>query len=129
VSAEIIPDNGLVLLRWTQPRMERNQRMTAIFKIVPKTMWQAAEQSGVFKGAPVDLADGFIHFSSAEQVRETAAKHFAGQNDLLIVAFDDTSFGRHPEMGAVARRGLVSAPLLRPRSSFGGLGKGSSPRR
>jgi uncharacterized protein (DUF952 family) len=73
--------------------MERNQRMTAIFKIVPKTMWQAAEQSGVFKGAPVDLADGFIHFSSAEQVRETAAKHFAGQNDLLIVAFDDTGFG------------------------------------
>jgi len=67
--------------------------MTAIFKIVPKTMWQAAEQSGVFKGAAVDLADGFIHFSSAEQVRETAAKHFAGQNDLVIVAFDDTSFG------------------------------------
>ncbi|WP_420411720.1 DUF952 domain-containing protein [Roseibium sp.] len=67
--------------------------MSVIFKIVPKTMWQDAETAGVFKGAPVDLADGFIHFSSAEQVRETAAKHFAGQTDLLIAAFDAAAFG------------------------------------
>lgn len=67
--------------------------MSLIFKIVPRAMWQEAEAAGIFKGAPVDLADGFIHFSSAEQVRETAAKHFAGQTDLLLAAFEDTALG------------------------------------
>ena len=67
--------------------------MTLIFKIVPRSLWQEAVAEGVFKGAPIDLTDGFIHFSSAEQVRETAAKHFAGEEDLLLAAFDDGSFG------------------------------------
>ncbi|MCV0425798.1 MAG: DUF952 domain-containing protein, partial [Roseibium sp.] len=66
--------------------------MTLIFKIVPRSLWQEAVASGVFKGAPVDLADGFIHFSSAEQARETAAKHFANMDDLLLAAFDAGSF-------------------------------------
>lgn len=59
-----------------------------IYKIAPETMWRAAETAGVFIGAPVDLADGFIHFSTAEQVRETAAKHFAGEAGLVLVAID-----------------------------------------
>lgn len=67
--------------------------MTLIFKIVPKTMWQEAEAAGVFKGAPVDLADGYIHFSTAEQARETAAKHFSGLDDLLLAAFESEAFG------------------------------------
>ena len=67
--------------------------MTLIFKIVPKSMWQEATAEGVFKGAPVDLQDGFIHFSAEDQVRETAAKHFAGQRDLLLAAFDADGFG------------------------------------
>lgn len=67
--------------------------MTLIFKIVPKTMWQEAEAAGVFAGAPVDLADGYIHFSTAEQARETAAKHFSGQDDLLLAAFESSGFG------------------------------------
>ena len=45
---------------------------------------------GVFAGAPVDIADGYIHFSSAEQLSQTAAKHFAGLEDLLLIAVDDT---------------------------------------
>jgi uncharacterized protein (DUF952 family) len=57
-----------------------------IYKICPESLWQKAEKAGRFDGAPIDLADGFIHFSTAEQVRETAAKHFAGQPDLLLVA-------------------------------------------
>ncbi len=60
--------------------------MTLIYKIVPKSLWRASEAAGVFGGAPVDLADGFIHFSTAEQTRETAQKHFRGQMDLLLVA-------------------------------------------
>ena len=57
-----------------------------IYKIAPRALWREAEARGKFAGAPVDLADGFIHFSTAAQVRETAAKHFAGQDDLVLVA-------------------------------------------
>ena len=61
-----------------------------IYKICPEALWREAERAGRFTGAPIDLADGFIHFSTAEQVRETAAKHFAGQSDLLLVAIDES---------------------------------------
>ncbi|WP_299479751.1 DUF952 domain-containing protein [uncultured Roseibium sp.] len=69
--------------------------MTLIFKIVPKSMWQQAVEAGVFAGAPIDLTDGFIHFSTAEQVRETASKHFNGQHDLLLAAFEAESFSEN----------------------------------
>lgn len=64
-----------------------------IYKIAPQTSWRKAEADGVFTGAPVDLADGFIHFSTAEQVLETARKHFAGQDDLLLIAIDAGRLG------------------------------------
>jgi len=64
-----------------------------IYKIAPRALWDKAVETGLFEGAPIDLADGFIHFSTAEQVRETAAKHFAGQGDLLLIAVDDGAFG------------------------------------
>jgi len=67
--------------------------MLSIYKIVPAALWRDAEVAGVFRGAPVDLADGFIHFSTSEQVAETAAKHFAGQRDLLLVRVDTERFG------------------------------------
>lgn len=57
-----------------------------IYKIVSRDAWIRAVEDGVFAGAPVDLADGYIHFSGAAQLRETAARHFAGQADLLLVA-------------------------------------------
>jgi uncharacterized protein (DUF952 family) len=57
-----------------------------IYKISPQDPWAEAEHKGAFTGAPIDLADGFIHFSTAEQLRETARRHFAGQDDLLLVA-------------------------------------------
>ncbi|MBS9719278.1 DUF952 domain-containing protein [Tianweitania sp. BSSL-BM11] len=64
-----------------------------IYKITPRALWQQAEAAGQFTGAPVDEADGFIHFSTAAQVKETAAKHFAGQTDLLLVAIDEAALG------------------------------------
>lgn len=64
-----------------------------IYKIVPRALWQEAERTGSFTGAPVDHADGYIHFSTADQVRETAARHFAGQEDLLLVAVDGAALG------------------------------------
>jgi uncharacterized protein (DUF952 family) len=57
-----------------------------LYKIVPRSLWETAEALARFEGAPVDLKDGFMHFSTATQVRETAAKHFAGQTDLVLVA-------------------------------------------
>ena len=67
--------------------------MTLIYKIVPQALWRAAEALAEFDGAPVDLADGFIHFSTGAQVRKTAAKHFAGERDLLLVAIDAQRLG------------------------------------
>lgn len=67
--------------------------MPVIYKICPERLWREAEGAGVFEGAPVDLADGYIHFSTAVQVRETAAKHFKGQADLLLVAIPSDALG------------------------------------
>ena len=67
--------------------------MTLIYKIVPAALWRAAEALAQFDGAPVDVADGFIHFSTAAQVRETAAKHFGGQRDLLLLAVEAERLG------------------------------------
>lgn len=73
-----------------------SQPPNLIFKIAPRALWAQAQASGRFDGAPVDLADGFIHFSTAAQVRETAAKHFAGLDDLLLIAIDSAVLERLP---------------------------------
>ncbi|MDB5641559.1 MAG: dihydroorotate dehydrogenase [Hyphomicrobiales bacterium] len=67
--------------------------MTLIYKIAPRSLWDEAAAAGVFTGAPVDLADGYIHFSTATQTRETAAKHFAGQSDLVLAIIDAEALG------------------------------------
>ena len=61
------------------------------YKIFRAGAWEAFRRAGVTEGAPVDLADGFIHFSTAMQVRETAAKHFAGEDGLVLAAVDPAS--------------------------------------
>lgn len=67
--------------------------MALIYKICPHALWQEAARAGVFRGAPVDCADGYIHFSTAEQVADTAAKHFAGATDLVVVAVETDALG------------------------------------
>ena len=67
--------------------------MTTIYKICSRTEWDAAEAQGQFLGSAVDLRDGFIHFSAAAQLAETAAKHFAGQSDLMLIAVDAGALG------------------------------------
>ncbi len=64
-----------------------------VYKICPRAAWEQAEQAGVYQGAPIDLEDGFIHLSAAYQLAETAAKHFAGQDDLVLVAVDARQLG------------------------------------
>jgi uncharacterized protein (DUF952 family) len=64
-----------------------------IYKICAAAMWREAERTGVFRGASIDLRDGYIHFSTAAQAVETAEKHFAGEGDLVLVAVDATALG------------------------------------
>lgn len=64
-----------------------------IYKILTAQQWAIFSSTGVFEGAPVDVADGYIHFSTAEQLRETAVKHFAGQSDLVVVAVSTDQAG------------------------------------
>jgi uncharacterized protein (DUF952 family) len=67
--------------------------MALIFKIVAAEEWRAAEAAGVFRGSAVDLQDGYIHFSTAEQAPETAARWFAGRDDLVLAAVDADALG------------------------------------
>lgn len=62
--------------------------LSLIYKICPAPLWREAERAGHLEGAPVDLADGFIHLSTAAQVAETAARHFGGRSDLVLVSVD-----------------------------------------
>lgn len=64
-----------------------------IYKIATTAQWKAAEATGVFEGAAVDRRDGYIHFSTEAQLDETLSRHFAGQADLLVIAFESESFG------------------------------------
>ena len=68
--------------------------MTTIYKICTASEWREAERAGVYTGSAVDRRDGFIHFSTAEQVAETAAKHFARQHDLVLVSVDAAKLGK-----------------------------------
>jgi uncharacterized protein (DUF952 family) len=67
--------------------------MATIYKICPATMWHDAERDGVFRGSEIDRSDGYIHFSTEAQVAETAARHFAGVGDLVLVAVDSERLG------------------------------------
>lgn len=64
-----------------------------IYKILPKALWSEALAAGALRGSPLDLADGYLHFSTAAQVRETAARHFAGIEDLVLVAVEADLLG------------------------------------
>lgn len=67
--------------------------MPTIYKILPEEMWENARKTGIFHGSEVDRRDGFIHFSTASQAVETAAKHFAGQRDLVLLYVDTERLG------------------------------------
>ena len=81
-----------------------------IYKIVPESLWRAAERAGRFDGSPVDIADGYIHFSTAPQAEETARRHFHGQVGLLLVAFDGAALG--PQLRYEPSRGGQLFPHL-----------------
>lgn len=63
------------------------------YKILTEEQWAAFSRAGSFAGAPIDAADGYIHLSAADTVVETAAKHFTGQQGLMLVAVDLDALG------------------------------------
>ena len=70
-----------------------DQSDTLVYKICPKQEWENALKEGIFQGSAVDLKDGFIHFSAAHQVKETAVRHFRGQSDLVLIAIATKTLG------------------------------------
>jgi len=64
-----------------------------IYKILRASEWADLRAHGKTTGAPVDVADGFVHFSTTAQVRETAAKHFAGDVGLMLLAVESEGLG------------------------------------
>jgi uncharacterized protein (DUF952 family) len=67
--------------------------VTTIYKICEQVLWRAAESAGRFHGTSDDARDGFIHFSNAVQLAETAAKHYAKKSDLMLIAVDAEALG------------------------------------
>ncbi len=67
--------------------------MRRIYKICPASAWREAERQGVYRGSADDARDGFIHFSQAAQVAETARKHYSGQTGLFLVEVDADALG------------------------------------
>lgn len=84
--------------------------MTLILKIFRANEWAALQSDGVTRGAPIDLTDGYIHFSTPQQVRETAATHFAGVQDLILAACDADALG--PDLKWEESRGGALFPHL-----------------
>ena len=80
--------------------------MTPVYKICSRSLWREAEATGRFDGLLADRADGFTHLSTAEQLPGTLAGHFAGEDDLLIVAFTAEGLG-HALRWEPSRRGVL----------------------
>jgi uncharacterized protein (DUF952 family) len=68
--------------------------LSRIYKILPRREWETALEARRFDGSAIDREDGFIHFSTAEQAQETARRHFAGQEDLLVLAVEAADLGQ-----------------------------------
>jgi uncharacterized protein (DUF952 family) len=77
----------------TQAISRTSEQVRRIYKICPASAWHEAERQGVYRGSADDARDGFIHFSNAAQLAETARKHFAGQTGLVLVEVDAEALG------------------------------------
>lgn len=69
--------------------------MTEIYKILAQTAWNEAQKEGVYQGSADDIRDGFIHFSTKEQLQGTLEKHFKGQKDLILLAIIESDLGEN----------------------------------
>jgi uncharacterized protein (DUF952 family) len=74
-------------------KQESGKQVRRIYKICSASAWREAERQGAYRGSADDTRDGFIHFSTASQVAETAQKHFFGQTGLFLVEVDADALG------------------------------------
>ncbi|WP_108461498.1 DUF952 domain-containing protein [Devosia naphthalenivorans] len=86
-----------------------------IYKIATTASYSPARESGAYAGMPVDAADGYMHFSTAEQLGETLRRHFAGQSDLVLLAVRTAELGDdliwEPSRGGALFPHLYGQPL------------------
>lgn len=87
-----------------------------IYKIFRRAEWVTFRDTGHTAGAPIDVTDGYIHFSTAAQVAETVAKHFAGESDLVLLALDTAKLGAALKWEP-SRGGALFPHLYRPLQS------------
>lgn len=73
--------------------MSSNSPTRPVYTLVAATDWRAAQASGEYRGGADDLRDGFLHFSTAQQLRESAARHRAGAPDLMLVTVETGALG------------------------------------
>ena len=92
-----------------------NSPVPLIYKILPRAEWEAALSKGAFAGSAIDLADGFIHFSAADQAVETARRYFAGQAGLMVLVIDSGVLGEGLKWEP-SRGGALFPHLFRPLS-------------
>ena len=88
-------------------------RPAVAFKVLTAEQMAALEHDGTFAGAPVDLADGFIHLSTSDQLTETVDKHFKGQEDLHVAEVDLSALG-HAVKWEVSRGGALFPHIYAP---------------
>jgi uncharacterized protein (DUF952 family) len=88
-----LPNKPSKSLRKTPAIIRTTRHVRMIYKICPASAWREAERQGVYRGSADDIRDGFIHFSVASQVAETARKHYSGQTGLFLIAVDADALG------------------------------------
>ncbi len=91
------------------------------FKVLTADQWAQFQADGIFHGAPVDLADGYIHLSATEQLQGTLDKHFAGQSGLVIVEVDLVALGKRVKW-EVSRGGALFPHIYGPLSMAAVIG-------
>lgn len=109
---------------------DRTNRPQTAYKVLTAEQLATLESEGSFAGAPVDLADGYIHLSTEAQLAKTVDKHFAGQSDLAVVAVDLTSYSAAGLRWEEARGGqefphLYEPLLLETVTAYGPLERGN----
>jgi uncharacterized protein (DUF952 family) len=69
--------------------------LQVFYKILSRSVWEESCKRGSFAGAGIDLADGYIHLSTSDQVKETAARHFAGVENLVLIAVPEQAIAKN----------------------------------
>ncbi|MFD2264007.1 DUF952 domain-containing protein [Lacibacterium aquatile] len=85
---------------------------TLIYHLARAKEWQAAEAAGVYRGSPEDRRDGFLHFSTSAAIKQSAAKHRAGEADLLLVEVNAEPLAADIKWEGSASRGAILFPHL-----------------